>query len=41
MIILDLLNNKGGSNKFFSKGLDVIKDNYINWVNDNYELIIN
>lgn len=41
MTILDLLNNKGGSNKLLSKALDVIKDNYTNWVNDNYELTIN
>lgn len=41
MTILDMLNDKHTDNVLFHKALDIIKDNFTNWVNDNYELILN
>ncbi|AWK52734.1 hypothetical protein DIC82_17800 [Clostridium beijerinckii] len=40
MTILEMLNNKYENNKLIVKSLEVIKDNFTNFVNDNYELTI-
>ena len=40
MTILEMLNNKYENNKLIVKSLEVVKDNFTNFVNDNYELTI-
>ncbi|MBW6410765.1 hypothetical protein [Clostridium weizhouense] len=41
MTILDLLNQTYTNNKLIEKSLQIIKESYINLVNDNYELVLN
>lgn len=40
MTILELLNRMNTGNKLMEKALEVIRDNFTNLVNDNYELVI-
>lgn len=41
MTILEMLNNKYENNKLMLKSFEIIKDNFTNFVNDNYEVTIN
>lgn len=40
MTIIDILEKKYSSNPSVIKSLEIIKDNFINLVNDNYELVL-
>lgn len=40
MTILDILNKKYENNRLMKKASEIIKDNFISLINDNYELII-
>ncbi|KFX59327.1 hypothetical protein FDC58_11015 [Clostridium botulinum] len=40
MTIIDILEKKYSSNPSIIKSLEIIKDNFINLVNDNYELVL-